>query len=323
MKIAVIGQIHENGIKVLEEAKFEILRINNFDENNLKKQLTDVDGIALRTASINASILLKCSKLKIIVRHGVGYDNVDIDYLNQNKIALGITSTSNAVSVAEHVLTMFLYLTKKIKLSDKLTRSGNFKNKSSLPNFFELYQKNVLILGFGRIGREVAKRCIGFDAKVYVYDPFIEKQFIVDQKCIPIDKEEGFKIADYITVHLPLNKSTKNFISTNEFSLFKENLILVNTARGGIINEEALSSALKEKKIAGAGIDVFEQEPPPNNHPFFNFENIIMSPHNSALTLECRKRMAIECCETITYFLNKRKELNLNNIVNKENINII
>ena len=222
MKIAVIGQIHEDGLKVLDEAKFEFLQINDFDENNLKKKLNDIDGIVLRTAAINSNILKECKKIKIIVRHGVGYDNVDLEFLNKNNIALGITSTSNAVSVAEHVLTMFLNLTKKINLSDKLVRTGNFKNKSKLPDFFELYKKNVLILGFGRIGHEVAKRCLGFDSKVYVYDPFVENAHILDKNCTPIDKEEGFKIADYVSVHLPLNKSTKNIISSYEFSLFKK-----------------------------------------------------------------------------------------------------
>jgi len=318
MKIAVIGQIHEDGFKVLEGGNFDIFKINNFDENHLKRELTDIDGIVLRTAGINANILSECQRLKIIVRHGVGYDNVDLDYLNKNNIALGITSTSNAVSVAEHVLTMFLYLTKNIQLSDNLTRSGNFINKSTLPNFFELYQKNILILGFGRIGHEVAKRCLGFEAKVYVHDPFVNNQHIVDKKCIPIDKNEGFKIADYITVHLPLNASTKNLISSNEFSFFKKNLILINTARGGIINEDALFNALKQRRIAGAGLDVFENEPPPNNHPLFDLDNIILSPHNSALTLECRKRMAVESCETVSFFLNKNEKLNIYNIVNKK-----
>jgi len=320
MKIAVIGQIHKDGWKVLEKEKFDIFGISNFDENNLKKELKEVDGIVLRTARLNATVLSECTKLKIIVRHGVGYDNVDLEYLNKQNIALGITSTANAVSVAEHVLTMFLYLTKNIHLSDQLTRKGEFKNKSKLPNFFELYKKNILILGFGRIGYEVAKRCLGFDANVYVYDPFVDNQHILENKCIPIGKNDGFKIADYITVHLPLNKKTKDFISVDEFSLFKNNLILINTARGGIINENALFNALKQKKIAGAGLDVFENEPPPDNHPLFSLDNVVLSPHNSALTLECRKRMAVESCETVSYFLYNKKNLNIKNIVNKEYI---
>jgi len=318
MKIALIGKIHEDGLKILEKEKVNILEINNLDENNLIEKLKDIDGIVLRTAKLNSKVLSECSKLKIIVRHGVGYDNVDLKYLNNNNIALGITSTSNAVSVAEHVLTLFLYLTKNLHLSDQLTRNGKFQDKFNLPNFFELYKKNILILGFGRIGQEVAKRCLGFESNVYVYDPFVDNQYIINNNCIPVEKQEGYKIADYITIHLPINEKTKNLISLEEFILFKKNLILVNTARGGIINEKELFNALKEKKIAGAGLDVFENEPPPKNHPLFNLDNIVLSPHNAALTLECRKRMAIESCETVMYFLNKNKKLNYNNIVNKE-----
>ena len=318
MKIALIGKIHEDGLKILEKEKANILEINNLDENSLIEKLKDIDGIVLRTAKLNSKVLSECSKLKIIVRHGVGYDNVDLKYLNNNNIALGITSTSNAVSVAEHVLTLFLYLTKNLHLSDQLTRNGKFQDKFNLPNFFELYKKNILILGFGRIGQEVAKRCLGFESKVYVYDPFVDNQYIINNNCIPIEKKEGYKIADYITIHLPLNEKTKNLISLEEFTLFKKNLVLVNTARGGIINEKELFNALKEKKIAGAGLDVFENEPPPKNHPLFSLDNIVLSPHNAALTLECRKRMAIESCETVIYFLNKNKKLNYNNIVNKE-----
>ena len=318
MKIALIGKIHEDGLQILEKEKVNILEINNLDENSLIEKLKDIDGIVLRTAKLNSKVLSECSKLKIIVRHGVGYDNVDLKYLNNNNIALGITFTSNAVSVAEHVLTLFLYLTKNLHLSDQLTRNGKFQDKFNLPNFFELYKKNILILGFGRIGQEVAKRCLGFESNVYVYDPFVDNQYIINNNCIPVGKQEGYKIADYITIHLPLNEKTKNLISLEEFTLFKKNLILVNTARGGIINEKELFNALKEKKIAGAGLDVFENEPPPKNHPLFNLDNIVLSPHNAALTLECRKRMAIESCETVIYFLNKNKKLNDNNIVNKD-----
>ena len=179
MKIALIGKIHEDGLKILEKEKVNILEINNLDENSLIEKLKDIDGIVLRTAKLNSKVLSECAKLKIIVRHGVGYDNVDLKYLNNNNIALGITSTSNAVSVAEHVLTLFLYLTKNLHLSDQLTRNGKFQDKLNLPNFFELYKKNILILGFGRIGQEVAKRCLGFESNVYVYDPFVDNQYII------------------------------------------------------------------------------------------------------------------------------------------------
>ncbi|MBT4952087.1 MAG: hydroxyacid dehydrogenase [Pelagibacteraceae bacterium] len=322
MKIAIMGEIHHEGLKTLQKVNFDYFEITNFEENNLIKQLKDVDGILLRTAKLDENILSRCNNLKIISRHGVGYDNVDIKYLNQNKIALGITSTSNAVSVAEHVLTSFLYLTKNIHLSDQLTREGRFTDKSSLPNFFELYQKNVIIFGFGRIGRAVAKRCLGFESNVYIYDPFVSKKIIEENKCKVIDKIDGIKLADYISIHLPLNNKTKNFIGEKELSLMKKTAIIVNTARGGIVNEESLVKALVNKKILGAGLDVFEKEPPVKNHPLFSLDNIILSPHNAALTLECRKRMAIEAAENISFFLSNKQNLNLNNIVNKSELNL-
>ena len=319
MKIAVIGEIHPEGWETLEKSNFNTFEIVNIEKDNLKKELEDVDGIIIRSApNLTSDILKDCRKIKIIARHGVGYDNVDLEYLNQNNIALGVTGTSNAVSVAEHVLTSFLYLTKNINLSDELTRNGGFKNKSSLPDFFELYKKNIVIFGFGRIGKALAKRCIGFETNVYVFDPFISKSEINKHNCIPVDKIEGIKLADYISVHLPLNKDTKNFISDEEFRLMKNSVIIANTARGGIINENALLNVLKNKKILGASLDVFEKEPPDSNHPIFKLSNVLLSPHNAALTLECRKRMAIESAENIVYFLSNQKKLNINNIANKQ-----
>ena len=139
MKIAIMGSVHNDGWDLLKKENFQCFEIASFDEQNLQKELEDVDGILLRTSKLNSNILSKCRRLKIISRHGVGYDNVDIDYLNKNQIALAITSTSNAVSVAEYVLACFLTLTKNINLSDQLTREGKFNEKATLPNFFELY----------------------------------------------------------------------------------------------------------------------------------------------------------------------------------------
>ena len=316
MKVGIVGDIHPSGYEFFDKNNIEYFVTNNIEENNLTKELSDVDGIIIRTAELNENILSKSQNLKIVARHGVGYDNVDTEYLNKNKIAMAITGKANAVSVAEHVMTMMLNLTKNISKSDKLIRDNKFKEKANLPNFFELYNKKILIMGFGRIGKALAKRCLGFDMEIFVHDPFISENEITSNNCIPINKDEGFKIADYISIHLPLNDKTKNLISSNEFKIFKSNLILINTARGGIINEDDLFDALSNNKIFGAGIDVFEQEPPINDHKLFSLENIILTPHNAALTLECRKRMAIECCENVFNFLSKSKNLIESNIIN-------
>ena len=318
MKVAVLGKVDQKGLSFLKENEFKVIEIENFEIQNLKEQLKDVDGILLRTTKLDKEILEHCDNLKIISRHGVGYDNVDLDFLNENKIALCITSTSNAVSVAEHVLSFFIYLTKKLSLSDSLVKEGNFEKRSKLPNFFELYKKKVLIIGFGRIGKEVAKRCLGFDMEVYVYDPFLDNEIIIRNQCIPIEKNQGLAIADFITIHLPLNGDTKNFISQTELNQMRKNSILVNTSRGGIVNENDLCIALESKKIQGAGMDVFVSEPPESNHPFFKLDNILLTPHNAALTLECRERMSLEASQNIVFFLNNMSELNVENLVNKK-----
>ena len=318
MKVAVLGKVDQKGLSFLKENEFKVIEIESFEIQNLKEQLKDVDGILLRTTRLDKEILEHCDNLKIISRHGVGYDNVDLDFLNENKIALCITSTSNAVSVAEHVLSFFIYLTKNLSLSDSLVKEGNFEKRSELPNFFELYKKKVLIIGFGRIGKEVAKRCLGFDMEVYVYDPFLDNEIIIKNQCIPIEKNQGLAIADFITIHLPLNGDTKNFISQTELNVMKKKSILVNTSRGGIVNENDLCIALESKKIQGAGIDVFVSEPPESNHPFFKLDNILLTPHNAALTLECRERMSLEASQNIVFFLKNMSKLNVENLLNKK-----
>mgnify|MGYP001386414721 CR=1 FL=1 len=322
MKIGLVGSIHELGWEVLRSQGHSIIEVTDVSANNLKKELADVSGIVLRTAQMPNEVIDACPNLQIIARHGVGYDNVDLNYLNKKKIALGVTGTANAVSVAEHVMTFFLQLTKNIHLSDELTRKGKFQEKGNLPAFFELYQKNVLILGFGRIGQAVAKRCLGFEMNVYVYDPYVSKDTIEKMGCHSISIEDSLKLADFVSVHLPLNEETRNFINAKSFQEMKDSCVIVNTARGGIINEQDLYHALKDKKLRAAGLDVYEQEPPPSDHPLFDLSNVLLTPHNAALTLECRMRMAVEVCETVSFYLKNKEKLNLQNIINRKELGI-
>ena len=322
MKIGLVGSIHELGWEILRSQGHSIIEVTDVSANNLKKELADVSGIVLRTAQMPNEVIDACPDLQIIARHGVGYDNVDLSYLNKRKIALGVTGTANAVSVAEHVMTFFLQLTKNIHLSDELTRKGKFQEKGNLPSFFELYQKNVLILGFGRIGQAVAKRCLGFEMNVYVYDPYVSKDTIEKMGCHSISIEDSLKLADFVSIHLPLNEETKNFINAKSFQEMKDSCVIVNTARGGIINEQDLYQALKDKKLRAAGLDVYEQEPPPSDHPLFDLSNVLLTPHNAALTLECRMRMAVEVCETVSFYLKNKEKLNLQNIINRKELGI-
>ena len=316
MKIALIGEFHEIGINVVKEKKIECIQSLDYEEESLIRILQDVDAIGVRTSKLTRKILEKCSNLKIVARHGVGYDSVDLDYLNEKKIPLAITGTSNAVAVAEHVLMMFLSLSKKIIFADSLVKDGNFSKKTLIHDTYELYQKKIFILGFGRIGKEVAKRCLAFDTNIFVYDPFVQAKDVENLGCQLTSLEEGIKIADFITLHMPLNAKTKNLIAKKELQQMKKNCILVNTARGGIINQNDLIEALNNNNIFGSGLDVFSPEPPESNDPILKTKNLILTPHNAALTLECRKRMSVETVENI--ILHLENKTNKMNIVNKE-----
>jgi len=316
MKVALIGKFHQVGIDILDKKQIQCDQIYDTSPENLIRHLIDVDAIGVRTAKLSRDILESCSKLKIVARHGVGYDSVDLNYLNEKKIPLAVTGTANAVAVAEHVMMMFLGLAKKSHFADHLVKQGGFAKKNLIQDTYELFQKNILIAGFGRIGKEVAKRCLSFDTKVFVFDPYVERSEIENNGCIVISFEEGIKIADFITLHMPLTDKTNNLIAYKELQTMKPNCILVNTARGGIVNQNDLAQALNSDIIFAAGLDVFIPEPPESTSPILNTKNLMLSPHNAALTLECRKRMSIETIENILSHLNG--DTNKSNIINKE-----
>ena len=303
-KIAIIEEIHKDGVELLDKhPNFEYELISDVSEKNIIEKLPNFDACTLRVSKLDEKILKHCPKLKAISRHGVGYDNVDLNYIKNNKISLLITATANAVAVAEHVLSMFLSLSKSIIRYDEEVRTGNFKKNANKITTFELLNKNILIAGFGRIGKKLISRCLAFGTKVYVYDPYIEEQIIKEHGGIKVSSiEEGLKIADYVSLHMPLTNETKDLLNYNVFKKMKKNSILVNTARGGIINEYDLDKALNEGLIFGAGLDVFSNEPVENNNPLLKNKNIILSPHSATFTDECTSRMSIETTKNIIDF---------------------
>ena len=323
-KIGIIEQIDQDGIDLLKKhPNFNYEIIKDISKENLIKVLPKFDGVTLRVVKLNEDLLKNCKNLKVISRHGVGVDNVDLKYLKNNNINLLITATANAVSVAEHVMYMMLTLSKGITSYDRIVRSGEFKTKVNEIVTYELFNKKIIIAGFGRIGKNLIKRCLGFEMKIHVYDPYVSSEIIESFGGKKInDLSSSLKQTDFLSIHMPLNKDTKNLINLKTLKTMKKEAIIVNTARGGIINEHDLNEALNKKYIFAAGLDVFEKEPPVENHPIFKLSNVVLSPHNAALTLECRKRMATEAAENIVYFLNDKKKLNLNNIVNKSEIGI-
>tara|TARA_Y100000590_G_scaffold446400_1_gene580073 strand:- start:424 stop:1377 length:954 start_codon:yes stop_codon:yes gene_type:complete len=313
-KIGIIEKIHEDGIKLLEKhPDFEFEIIENVSKENLIKILPKFDGITLQVVKLDKEILKNCKKLKVISRHGVGIDNVDFNYLKEKKISLLITATANAVAVAEHVMYMMLSLSKGITSYDTIVRSGDFKKKANDVHTYELFNKEILIAGFGRIGKKLIKRCMGFDMKIKVFDPFIDKETIKSFGAVKVDNlETAISTADFISIHMPLNKETKNLINLKILKKMKKNTIIVNTARGGIINEKDLDQALNEKIIFAAGLDVFQKEPPDFDNPLLKNKRVLLSPHSATFTKECKSRMSLETVQNIIdFFKNKTKESNL------------
>ena len=211
-----------------------------------------------------------------------------------------VTGTANSPSVAEHTLVFMLACAKQLRLTDLHTRQGDFVEARQKIKRFELYKKKVLIIGFGRIGKIVARRCQGFDMEVLAFDPFVDDKLMLDARVKPVrDFHDVLGGIDYLTVHVPLNTNTKNLINTQELSLLKATAIVINCARGGIINEHALYDVLRTRKIFGAGIDVFEEEPTPRDHPIFTLDNVVVNPHAAASPLESLERMGLQAAQNI------------------------
>ena len=307
-KIAIIEEIDKEGLKLFDNnPNFSYEIITDTSEDNLIKILPNFDGCSLRVSKLTSKILSVCKNLKIISRHGVGYDNINLDYIKKNNITLTITATANATAVSEHVMYMMLVLSKAKLTYDNEVRSGSFKKNIKNIRTFELMGKEILIAGFGRIGKSLIKKCLGFDMRVNVYDPFLDKQTITYLGGTKVDLiEDAVKSADFISIHIPLNDKTKNLINYELIKKMKKNCIIINTARGGIINEIDLNKSLDENLIFGAGLDVFEKEPPESNNLLLKNEKVIMSPHTSALTDECKIRMAKETVKNIIDFFENK-----------------
>ena len=303
-KILVIQPIHEEGINLLKDnSDFEYEVVDNIDTEFLKSKIKDCDGISIRTAKLSGDVIEAANNLKIISRHGVGYDNIDLEVSKKKDITLAITATANAVAVAEHVMFMILNISKRGSMYDDTVKSVKFNERHKLPKTVELWNKNILIAGFGRIGQALIKRCLGFEMNVFVFDPFVSKEFIEKRGGTKVDNlSKTSKDMDVMSLHIPLNDETKNIINYELLKSMKKNCIIINAARGGIVNEVDLDRALNENLIFGAGLDVFETEPPAENNPLLKNKKVFLSPHTAAFTEECMTRMGKETIQNIFDF---------------------
>ena len=309
-KVLIIEEIHKSGIELLKKRDdFSFELVENIEKKFLKNKLKEFDAITLKVFKFDSELIESANNLKIISRHGVGYDNVDLETIKKKNITLAITAKANAASVAEHVFFMMLNLSKGSNMYDKLVKQGNFTKKHSLNLTKELWQKKILIVGFGRIGTNLIKKCKGFEMNVYVYDPYVDKKIIEHSGAKKIENlKDTIKEMDYVSIHSPLTKETKNMFNLEMFKKMKRSSIIINTSRGGVINEADLNEALNKNLIFGAGLDVFEKEPPDTNNLLLKNEKVFLSPHVSTFTEECIERMGMEVVQNIIDFFDGKLE---------------
>ena len=303
VKVLVAAPIHEKALEKLKEAGFEVVYEEYPDENRLIELIKDVDAIIVRSKpKVTRKVIEAAEKLKVIARAGVGLDNIDLEAAEERGIKVFNAPAAPTQSVAELAVGLMLAVLRKIAYADRKMREGEWSKKQCLGN--ELYGKVLGVLGMGRIGTAVARIAHhGFGMKIIYYDKRrcpheIEKE--LDAKCVDLDTL--FREADVITIHVPLLPSTKHLVNEEKLRLMKKTAILINTARGGVVDTEALVKALKEGWIAGAGLDVFEEEPLPPDHPLTKLENVVLTPHIGANTVEAQERAGIEVVEKIIEF---------------------
>jgi D-3-phosphoglycerate dehydrogenase len=291
--ILVLGRIHDAGLDLLRarpDVTFDL--VPNPTEPEIIARAPTADAIIVRTTKLGAAALDAAPRLKIVSRHGVGYDNVDMATLDRRGIPLTLVGNVNALAVAEHTLFMMLALAKRAVEYDRATREGRWTLRDSF-GATELHGKTLLLLGFGRIGREVARRAQAFGVTVLAYDPYVRVEAMYAARVQPVPKiGDALGAADFISVHLPLSAETKGIIGTAAFAGMKKTAIVISTARGGIVDEPALVEALKSGRIRAAGLDVFTDEPPAPDNPLLRLDNVLLSPHSASITEECAIRMA-------------------------------
>ena len=302
------ASISDKPIKMLTEKGYEIQRNNTgrpYKKEEMLKLIRDVDGIIIGIDELSAEIIEKANALKVISKYGIGVDNIDINMATNKKIIVTNTPTANVDAVADLAFGLILSLARRIPEADKKTKSGEWEKIIGK----SVWEKTIGIIGLGKIGRQVVKRAQGFEMNVLAYDIIKDKKFV--QKCgiKYVNLEKLLQKSDYITIHIPLNDATRGMISYEELEKIKESSFLINTSRGGIVDEEALYNALRNNKLRGAALDVYNNEPP-RKSPLKELDNVIMTPHIGAYTEEAIENMSIQAAQNLIDVLEGRKPKN-------------
>jgi D-3-phosphoglycerate dehydrogenase len=303
-KILVTESMSAAGRALLNErADIELVEFPNMisadDFQAMLRQHAPVHGVALGATRFGEPELEASKDIKVVTRMGVGYDAVDVPALSRRRVPLMVAGTANSPSVAEQALFMMLTLAKRAVEMHAIVRDGGWGSRLGLLPY-DLFGKTVLIVGFGRIGTRTAKRCLAMEMNVLVYDPYKPAAEIKAAGCEPVpDLDAALARADFVSLHCPKTPETVGMFNAARLGRMKPTAYLINTARGGIVEEKALYDALVAGRLAGAGLDVFEQEPPPRGHSLFELPNVIMAPHVAGVTREAVNRMSEQTARNI------------------------
>ena len=316
--LLVAGQLHPAGLALLERIGrqgFSVDYVEEISEPSYAPLIHKADALVIRTQLLSAPTIALAGRLKVVSRHGVGYDAVDLAALNARGIALTIVGDVNSVPVAEHAMMQLLIGARRALLADRAVRDPGQWNWRNRLEQQEVSGKNLLILGYGRTGQRLAKMARGFEMQIRAFDPWLSQRGWPSGGAAELrDLADGLAWADCISVHVP--KGERPLLGAAEIAQMKPGVILANTARGGVVDEAALTRALVSGHIGAAGLDVFAEEPPTRPLPLFDLPNVLLSPHIAGLTGESAARMAVASVENAVNFLNGSLDPTL--IVNPE-----
>lgn len=293
-KVLVSDPLAEEGISILKEVAQVDVK-TGLSHEELLAIIGDYDGLLVRSGTqVNGDIIAAGKKLKVIGRAGVGVDNIDVDKATELGVLVINAPEGNTISAAEHTMAMMMSQSRNVPNACGSLRCGEWKRNKFMG--VELYRKKLGIVGFGRIGQEVAIRAKAFGMEILVYDPYITSEYIEKQGCTPVSLDQLFANADFITLHAPKNNSTKYLIDAATLAKMKVGVRIINVARGGLIDEKALYEAIVSGKVAGAALDVFENEPPEDS-PLLQLDQVVCTPHLGASTEEAQVKVAVQVAE--------------------------
>ena len=301
--ILVLESLGAEGLAILNNhSSFSVTVSLDTPKEELKQKIADYDCVLVRSQTeVNRELINSAPKLKLIGRAGVGVNNIDINCAQERGIAVINTPSGNSISTAEFAFGLMLALARNVALAHQHTQNGQWSRSQFVGS--ELAYKKLGIIGFGNVGRLLAERAKAFAMKVFAFDPLVESSAMSDQGVEKLSLEELLKNSDIISLHCGLNAQTQHIINNNNISIMKPGMMLINAARGELIDDNALLKALEEGRISKAAIDVYAVEPPTKNHPLLNHPQIITTPHLGASTHEAQKRVATLLAEqTISFF---------------------